>query len=499
MVRSICAIQKTQELLKIMYYPGMTTHDATLAIQLDRRGGASLAMQISGAIGAAIRSGNLAPGARLPSWHDLAAQLGVARGTVRLAYENLRDQQLVYTAGAAGTRVALDTPRQGATPAGACPATPGPASPRRTGPAPFQVCMPAQDAFPFKTWSRIMGRTARAAAALPMGYPDPCGEPALRSEIAAYLCVARGIECAPAQVFITNGFSGALDLVLRALRLEGRRAWMEDPGYSTTRALLLQAGLAPVPVPVDADGLIVSAGLARAPDAALAVVTPGQQAPLGMTLSSGRRQALLDWAAACGAWIVEDDYLGELQLQGRATPALAARDRGGRVLHIGTFSKTLHPGLRVGFLVVPAALAEDMAQVADRLASAPTPAIQLAIAEFMRDGHYLRHLRRMKRLYAERRLALLACLREMGLPHAAAGLSVLLTLPEGRDDLTAAGLARAAGLAPSALSWWCAEPLKGPGGLLLGVTNVAPERIRIACRELATALGLSDTRYGLEK
>lgn len=458
--------------------------DHDLSIRIDRSVRTPLAGQIAAAIGAAIHDGRLSPGARLPSWHDLAAQLGVARGTVRAAYDSLRDQQLIVTAGAAGTRVARQAVR-----AGTAPERPAAPPPRLAAPVPFQVGVPGQDVFPFKTWSRIMGRAARAAAAQPLGYPDPRGEPMLRAAIAAYLGIARGIACHPTQVFIANGHAAALGLALRALRLGGRSAWVEDPGYASARAVLAQYGVTPTPVPVDAEGLDVAAGLASCPDAALAVVTPGQQAPLGMTLSLARRHALLDWAAARGAWIVEDDYLGELQLQARATPALAARDHAGRVLHIGTFSKTIAPALRVAFLVVSPALAPAVADVADVAAAAPAPAIQFAIEEFLRDGHYLRHLRHMKRVYAERRAALCACLRDLGLAHAEAGLSVLLPLMDGVDDAALAARAPTVGLAPSALSWWRVRQDGSPGGLLLGATNVPPERARAACAALAQLLG----------
>jgi len=466
--------------------------DHDLAIHLDRAARTPLAGQIAAAIGTAIHDGRLAPGARLPSWHDLAAQLGVARGTVRAAYDSLRDQQLVVTAGAAGTRVARQPAPARATAARPAPDHPAVAPARRVEPVPFQVGVPGQDVFPFKTWSRIMGRAARTAAAQPLAYPDPRGEAPLRTAIAAYLGIARGIACHPSQVFVTAGYAAALGTALHALRLEGRTAWIEDPGYTSARIVLAHYGVTPAPVPVDAEGLDVAAAIARAPDALLAVVTPGQQAPLGMTLSLARRHALLDWAAAHDGWIVEDDYLGELQLQGRATPALAARDRAGRVLHVGTFSKTINPALRVAFLVVPPALAPRVAEVADACAAAPAPAIQYAIEEFLRDGHYLRHLRHMKRVYAERRAALCACLRGLGVPHVEAGLAVLVPLPQGVDDAALSARARAAGLAPSPLSWWRAPGRPGGGGLLLGVTNVPPARAQAACAALAALLRDAD-------
>ena len=268
------------------------------------------------------------------------------------------------------------------------------------GPAAFQMGVPAQEAIPAKLFARIRSSAVRAELSAPPLYPDPRGEPELRREIAAYLAIARGIECSPSQVIITGGFSSGLGLALRVLGLEGRKAWVENPGFPFTRRGLELARLSLAPIPVDADGMDVDYGLNHAPDAALAVVTPGQQAPLGFTLSLARRLRLLDWAASAGAWVIEDDYLSELQLKGRATPALASLDRAGRVIHIGSFSKTLTPALRLGFLVAPLPLASRFAEVAACLAPAPGPAVQLATAAFMRDGHYMRHLRRTKRVYA---------------------------------------------------------------------------------------------------
>jgi len=475
-------IKKTQDCTEFMYHP--------LNLSIDRKAAATLAEQIFLGLRGAIADGRLAPQARLPSWHDLAAQLGVARGTVRQAYERLRDEQLVYTAGAAGTFVCAGAGTTGRTGGSAraagvaalevVQAFPG----RAVSTSPFQVGVPAQDAFPFKTWSRVLGRAARTAAAMPLSYPDPRGEYALRAEIAAYLCVARGLDCTPGQVLVCNGYAGALGLVLRALELKGEQAWIEQPGYMATRDALAAAGLRLVPVPVDPEGLDVAAGARLAPRARLAVVTPGQQAPLGVTLSLRRRQALLEWAAQAGAWIIEDDYLGELQPQGRAAPALASQDRNGRVLHLGTFSKTLTPSLRVGFLVAPPDLADLLAQTASTCGSAPPPVVQLAVAEFLHSGAYLRHLRHMKRLYQERRNALGAALERLGAVHAPAALGVLLQLPLGVSDVEVAARARSLGMAPSALSAWYAGAAPANGGLLLGVTNVPEDQAPGYCERL---------------
>ncbi|EXF44417.1 MocR family transcriptional regulator [Pseudomonas sp. BAY1663] len=244
------------------------------------------------------------------------------------------------------------------------------------------------------------------------------------------------------------------------------------------------AGIESVPVNVDAHGLDVEAGIQRAPGAALAVVTAGQQAPLGVTLSLARRLRLLEWANENGSWIIEDDYLSELQLAGRAAPALASQDRSGRVIHIGTFSKTINPGLRLGFVVAPTALSNRIADTAAALAPAASLASQWALAEFMRKGHYLRHLRRMKRTYSARLAALQRALSLPATTEAMAGLALLLPLPQGTDDVGISQQALAVGLAPLPLSIWYADVTQAQSGLLLGVTNVPDEGVEDCCRRL---------------
>ena len=460
-----------------------------LPVALNRTKKTPLATQIYTAIREAIESGQIPAAAKLPSWRDLAAQLGVSRGTVRLAYERLIDEQLAIGLGAAGTRV---TERPYIPPVSGwsqeTPPIPELFQAFAATPLTFQMGVPAQDEFPYKLWSRIQARAARHAAAAPVGYPDPRGDPNLRREIAAYLGIARGIQCSPSQLLITAGFSGALGLAIRGLELEGRTAWTEDPGFPLTRTALTLAGMTATAIPVDDEGLNVDAGLRIAADAALAVVTPGQQAPLGMTMSLARRLALLAWAKRYDAWIIEDDYLSELQLVGRAAPALASLDHGGRVLHIGTFSKTISPALRLGFLVVPPELVRRFGDIAACLAPAPAATTQLAVADFLREGHYLRHLRHMKRLYAARREALLRCLREEALGsieiQATAGMAVVTWFLESVSDVDVALRAQQLGLAPSPLSPWYVKSPRPPG-LLLSVTNLKEDRLAVDCRRLA--------------
>lgn len=447
------------------------------ALRLDRSDTRGLSEQLHQQLSTAIAEGQLAAGARLPSCRDLAVQLGVARGTVRRAYDMLVDSQLLVAKGAAGTFVAAAALSQ---PPRAAVAATGSALLDRlydfdTAPLTFQMGVPASDAFPAKVWSRVVQRQARQQASQSRGYPDPRGSLALRQALVGYLAMARGIHCQVSQILITNGYAGALGLIALALGLHGQQAWMEEPGFMLARAALQQMHVTPVGIPVDDEGVQVEEGMVRAPDAAFALVTAGQQAPLGVTLSLARRQALLAWASSRQRWIVEDDYLGELQLGSRAAPALAAIDNDGRVIHVGTFSKTLSPSLRLGFVVVPPGLAGRFADTSALLAPASSALLHDAVAEFLREGHFLRHLRRMKRVYHERLEGIVAALRPHFTHVQRAGLAVIIRLPAGTPDQQIAREALAYGLAPSPLSIWFQYEAGRQYGFLLGVTQLPRE------------------------
>lgn len=461
--------------------------DKRLQLDLDRSATLSLTEQIRIGISAAIENGVLAPGARLPSWQDLASQLGVARGTVRIAYEKLSAAQLIEASRSAGTHVA-QRPRPAARSdqpfdAGSFMET---YQEMTRGPAIFQMGVPASESFPATLFARIRAHAVRAEAGAPPMYPDPRGEPELRQEIAGYLAVARGLECSPSQIIITAGYAGGLGLALRVLGLEGETAWMEEPGFPFTRRGLALGRLLTMPVPVDADGIDVGYGLRHAPHAKLVVVTPGQQAPLGGTLSLARRIRLLDWATEQRAWVIEDDYLSELQLRGRAAPALASLDRAERVIHVGSFSKTMSPTLRLGFLVAPPSLLPRFIEVAACLGPPPGPSTQLAVAQFMREGHYLRHLRRLKRTYSAQQDALLKCLRaqEVGADLVAAGLAVLVRFSGKMPDIAIAREAAAFGMAPVPLSAWYGSEGTHETGLLLGSATAPKRYLEVSCRRL---------------
>jgi GntR family transcriptional regulator/MocR family aminotransferase len=483
-MRLIWIRKKHQELEEIMYYAAMTK---PLHLDLDRAAKVPLAEQIRRGLTTAIEGGVLEPGARLPSWQDLAAQLGVARGTVRTAYEKLAAAQLIEASRATGTRVAR-RPRI----AVRSEQSSDPGSfieiyrEMTQGPAFFQMGVPATETFPATLFARIRAHAVRAEASAPPLYPDPRGEFELRREIAGYLAVARGIQCSPSQVIVTSGFSAGLGLALSVFGLGGHTAWVENPGFPWSRKGVELAGLSLAPIPVDADGIDIDHGLRRYPDARLVVLTPGQQAPLGSTLSLERRLRLLEWAAANQVWIIEDDYLSELQLAGRAAPALASLDRDGRVIHIGSFSKTISPTIRLGFLIAPVEMISRFGEVAACLAPPPGPAVQLATAEFMHEGHYMRHLRRTKRAYAVKRQALLECLQaSVGADRVAApGLAVLLKLPETISDIAVAREALMFGMSPSPLSAWYVSPDSAQSGLLLGVATAPTRNLARSCDQL---------------
>jgi GntR family transcriptional regulator/MocR family aminotransferase len=460
-------------------------------IQLDRAAAEPAYRQLYRRISAAVLDGTLTEGARLPSARALASQLGLARGTVEAAYGQLAGEGYIQGRGAAGTYVASV-----AVPARRVPA-PSPRAARPAMPAgvplPFQMGLPALDAFPRKLWSRLAARQAHALSPLALAASDPAGVAPLRRAIARYLAVARGIAVPPEHVTVTAGFQGALGLLTRLLDVTDQPVWMEEPGYFLARAGLAAAGARIVPVPVDAEGFDVAAALALAPTARLALVSPSHQSPLGMALSLPRRLQLLDWAASRDGWIVEDDYDSEFRYVGRPLPPLKSLDRAGRVLYVGTFSKALFPGLRLGYLVAPPQLTQRVAETAAVLGPLPGAEAQATLAAFLAEGHFGRHVRRMRQLYAGRRAALAAELEKAfgadRVALGAGGMHILLRLDDAADDVAAIAACAAAGLAPSPLSR-AYTGAKRKQGLLLSFTNLPPEQAAAMVQRLARALSV---------
>ena len=431
----------------------------------------------------AIAAGQLRPGDRVPSIRSLASELNVAKGTVEQAYQILLGEGYFLALGPAGTVVSpqlasLDAKRYASVPASSAnssPYVPAEDAP----PLPFQLGLPALDAFPRKTWARLVNQNQRALGAMAMRYPDPVGYAPLRRAIAAYLGVSRGIACLPEQVFDTAGYWGALELVCRSVLNSGDVGWYENPGYIFARQFLKQAGMQAHAVPLDEEGLDVLAGQQHCPQARFAIVTPTHQSPMGMAMSLPRRLQLLDWASLQQAWIVEDDYDSEFRYHGRPLPALKSLDRDDRVIYTGTFSKVLNPGLRLAYLVAPSSQVERFRQTAHYSGGPGSILTQATVADFMEQGYFARHLRKMRALYARRRAYLVQALEQtlgerLQVQSQAGGIHVLANLREPEDDRPLAKAAQEQGLAVQALSDWQISPAVHKG-LLMGFANISDQ------------------------
>jgi GntR family transcriptional regulator/MocR family aminotransferase len=443
---------------------------------------------------AAIRAGQLRPGDRVPSARDLAAQFGTARGTVDAAYAILAGEGYLISRGAAGTVVSTELDSRAVAGAASRPRLRSRAEPTPTHELlALQLGLPALDAFPRKLWSRLVARHARAIAPTDMAYPEASGYAPLREAIAGYLATSRGVRCTAGQILITNGYQDALNLAASVLLRPGDKVWVEDPGFPPAAEALKAAGAALVPIRVDAEGLRVADGVARARRARFAVVTPSHQSPLGVALSLPRRLALLSWASSAGAWIIEDDYDSEFRYEGRPLPALKSLDRDERVLYAGTFSKVLYPGLRLGYFVVPDSLIDAFTRLIRLRHLGHATLEQRVVGDFMAAGHFARHVKRMRALYGARRQTLADNLsRVLGgritLELRPGGMHLLARLGRGLNDVELAKLAQAAGFAVEALSRRAMTHDCGQG-LLLGFTNVAEADARNVCERLRLAIG----------
>ncbi|MEO8895598.1 MAG: PLP-dependent aminotransferase family protein, partial [Rhizomicrobium sp.] len=437
----------------------------------------------------AIVEGRLAPGERLPSARSLAVQLGVARGTIDAAYARLAGEGYLRARGQAGTIV---SPALRGVPSGPVPAAPVP----QTSVAPLlplRLGLPALDLFPRKLWARLAAREARKLAKENLSYPDPMGLPALRDAIASYLAVSRGIACHPGQIVVTNGYQAALDLTAALLLKPRDLVWLEDPGYGFTRMAIQALPVRIAPIPVDGEGLCVEHGRRYFSRARLAVVTPAHQSPLGVCLSLRRRQALLGWAAAQDSWILEDDYDCEFHYSGHKPPALKSIPGGDRVFYAGSFSKTLFPSLRLGYLVLPPEFAEAAAHLCRQRHRGQARFEQAIIATFMLEGHFARHLRRMRSHYKARRQALADELVRQFADHVqlslpSGGLHILARFPGHRSDIELADRALRHGLQPSPLSRQTIKHDAGQG-LLMSFTNIPEKAAPGVVARLRKAIG----------
>lgn len=481
-------------------------------VAIDHGASVAIATQLYVALRDLILAGTVAHGTRLPATRMLARDLGVSRTTVIEAFDRLKLDGIVASHVGVGTVVsaALDLERPGAAPRLPVPrsyanrATPPLAHaaaaalsslaerPRLPyAPQAFITGLPAFDAFPMAQWSRLAARHWREPRQASMGYGSPIGDQHLRRAIAAHLGANRGIGCEADQVFIIGGAQQAFLHIGTMLLDPGDAVWFENPGAIGARNGLLATGARLVPVPVDAEGMRVADGLRRCADFRLAFVTPSHQQPLGHIMSLERRLALLRAAHDAGAWIVEDDYDGEFCFGRRPLSTLKSIDSGGSVLYVGTFSKSLFPALRLGFIVAPPALVEPLTRISIAAGAGVPAATQAIVAAFIEEGHFATHIRRMRRIYQERHAALLEAARDfadvISVEPTDSGLHAVANLPARLPERDAAAAAAARGVVVAPIGRYAIESV-AQNGLVLGFGGVRPHEIRAGMRVLGEVL-----------
>jgi GntR family transcriptional regulator / MocR family aminotransferase len=482
------------------------------SITLKKSSSTALYQQLYDQLREAILSGRLAPGTRLPPTRELANELDIARNTVMNAFDQLHAESYVERRVGDGTYVSRQLPddllcakskrlvrqgpkgnssslsRWGATVASMSVA-PGNYQGR---PRPFRTSTPALDAFPYKLWGRLLARRWNNSAVEMLPYGDSAGYPPLRRAIASYLTTARGVRCVPEQLIVFSGSQHALEIAARMLLEPGDAAWIEDPGFLGARVALTAAGARLIPVPVDGEGINVSAGIERHSTPRLIYVTPSHQYPLGMTLTLSRRLALLKLASKTGAWIIEDDYDSEFRYIGRPLAALQGLDTEQRVIYVGTLSKVLFPSIRIGYIVAPVGLFDAFVSARSLGGCQSATLEQAVLADFIGEGYFARHIRRMRTLYAERQLALVKAGRReldglLDMQPSDAGMHLMGWRPDGFDDQVAFSAAAAHGVEVTPLSAYCIEA-PARGALRLGYTGYTPRQISLGVHRLAAAL-----------
>ncbi len=482
-------------------------------IALDSRSKTPIYHQLYEWFGRAILDGQLRPGQRVPSTRGLAAELKVSRIPVSSAYEQLQAEGYFETFVGAGTCVARSIPEEALkTAIGKIRKTSRQASkskaPRRVSrrvalmhmPAQswldnlgaFRVSLPALDHFPIGIWSKLVARHSRNPPKGIMAYHDAMGSPAFREVIAEYLGAVRGVRCEPSQILVTTGSQQGLQLSAHVLLDPNERVWIEEPGYHGARHALMSAGAQLVPVPVDHEGLNVAEGIRRGRNAIAAYITPSHQYPTGVTMSATRRMLLLNWAMRRGAWIIEDDYDSEYRFGERPIASLQGADTDARVIYIGTFNKVVFPALRLGYVVIPKDLVSAFATARDAADVFSSTLYQAVMTDFIREGHFARHIRRMRVLYMQRRTALVEAIhKQMGekleVIGAEAGMHLVALLQPGVSDVEVSRKAARLGVSAMPLSACCLKR-SARGGLILGYGGTDAQQIHDGVRKLRMSI-----------
>jgi GntR family transcriptional regulator / MocR family aminotransferase len=476
-------------------------------IPFERNSGRPFYKQIYDGCRAAILSGRLQPGQRLPSTRALAVELKISRLPVINAYEQLLHEGYIEGKVGAGTYVKGSIPDELTVPVlvgdsaerqderARSLRTTGAYSPGTNTSGekellgPFRVSLPALDHFPYQIWSRLVSRHAKNLSVDLMAYGDPAGLLTLREAIAQYLRTARAVNCETSQVLIVSGSQMALQLCSMALLTPRDAACLEEPGYPGARDALRSTGATLIPIALDGEGIMVEEVASRGKKVRAVYVTPSHQYPLGLSMSASRRLELLDWARRGRAWIIEDDYDSEYRYASRPIGALQGMDTGSRVIYIGTFSKVLFPSLRLGYVVVPPLLLNKFIRLRETLDLFSPTLYQLVLTDFLQEGHFARHLRRMRSVYLRRRDALVEGLgRHLGellKPcNADAGLHLSAFLPRGMDDLEIVRRCAQRGINASPLSA-CYMSRRPKSGLILGFGGSDESRIGPAVQKLS--------------
>jgi GntR family transcriptional regulator/MocR family aminotransferase len=471
-----------------------------VAIHLNFKLKIPLYKQLYTALRGAILSGNLKGGQKLPGTRTFSNELKISRNTVVLAFEQLMIEGYIKGRVGAGTYVTNDIPGKFLfknQPVQKNTIKLSPFKPvKKLGDLdlirrnisedkiiPFQTGLPALEDFPFSTWVKLINKTGSYFPFLQFGYKDSTGYKPLKDAIANYLQTYRAVNCSSGQILIINGSQQGLDLISRVMLKKGNNVLVEDPCYFGTTASLLSSEVKVHPTPVDNEGIDIDYAEKKYPEPDFIYTTPSHQFPLGSTMSISRRLKLLEYANKNNAWIIEDDYDSEFRYSGSPLPSLQGMDKFGRVIYLGTFSKVLFPGLRLGYLVLPASEMMEPFAIVKSITDRQSPAFeQIVLSKFIEEGHFTKHIRKMRILYKERRDFLIEEIKKefngsLEVKLSGAGMHLVAWLPEGYNDKKISKIALQNNLLVYPVSEYKIKFNQKPG-LILGYTAFNQNRLK---------------------